>query len=148
MNLDEITKFYDFAGRTVVITGGAGVLGGEMSCALVGVNANVVILDKNPELAETVIKRFEQTRGKHLVVKADVLDKASLKAAASEVVDHFGHLDSLINAAGGNNPKATTNSELSFFELPAAALKLVSDLNLLGTILASQVFGEYMVAQN
>jgi NAD(P)-dependent dehydrogenase (short-subunit alcohol dehydrogenase family) len=147
MNLSELTRLYDFTNRTVVITGGAGVLGGEMACALVGVNANVVILDRDPALADLVVKRFEQTRGKYLVVKGDVLDKKSLEAAAAEVVQHFGRVDCLINGAGGNNPKATTNPELSFFDLPDSAIRFVSDLNLLGTILPSQVFGKYMVSQ-
>jgi NAD(P)-dependent dehydrogenase (short-subunit alcohol dehydrogenase family) len=147
MNLNEVTNHYDFTGRTVVITGGAGVLGGEMACALVGVNANVVILDRDPALADLVIKRFEQTKGKYLVVKGNVLDKSSLEEAAAEIVHHFGKIDCLINGAGGNNPKATTNPEQSFFDLPADAIKFVSELNLLGTILPSQVFGKYMVAQ-
>ncbi len=147
MNLEEVRKLYDFAGRTVVITGGAGVLGGEMACALVGVNANVVILDRDPALADQVVKRFEQTRGKYLVVKGDVLDKTSLQEAAKEVIAQFGRVDCLINGAGGNNPKATTNPELLFFDLPAEAMKFVYELNLLGTILPCQVFGKYMVAQ-
>ena len=147
MNLIEVTKMYDFFGRTVVITGGAGVLCREMACALVGVNANVVILDRDPALADLVVKRFEQTRGKHLVVKADVLDKPSLEEAAKEVIKSFGRIDCLINGAGGNNSKATTNPEQTFFDLPADAIRFVSDLNLLGTILPSQVFGKYMVQQ-
>jgi len=147
MNLNQVTRLYDFTNRTVVITGGAGVLGGEMACALVGVNANVVILDRDPALADLVVKRFEQTRGKYLVVKGDVLDKASLQEAAADVAKHFGRIDCLINGAGGNNPKATTNPELSFFDLPDSALRFVSELNLLGTILPSQVFGKYMVGQ-
>jgi NAD(P)-dependent dehydrogenase (short-subunit alcohol dehydrogenase family) len=147
MNLEEVRKLYDFAGRTVVITGGAGVLGGEMACALVGVNANVVILDRDPALADRVVKRFEQTRGKYLVVKGDVLDKASMEEAAKEIIAQFGRVDCLINGAGGNNPKATTNPELSFFDLPAEAMKFVYELNLLGTILPSQVFAKYMVKQ-
>lgn len=147
MNLDELKKQYDFTDRTVVITGGAGVLGGEMACALIGCNANVVILDRDPALADLVVKRFEKTRGKYLVVKGDVLDKASLQEAAAEIMKHFGKIDCLINGAGGNNPKATTNPEQSFFNLPPDAFKFVSDLNLLGTVLPSQVFGKLMADQ-
>ena len=147
MNLDELAKQYDFTGRTVVITGGAGVLGGEMACALVGCNANVVILDRDPALADQVVKRFDSTKGKYLVVKGDVLNKESLEQAAAEIVKHFGRVDCLINGAGGNNPKATTNPEQSFFNLPMESLKFVSDLNLLGTILPSQVFGRLMAVQ-
>jgi len=147
MNIDELSKQYDFEGKTVVITGGAGVLGGEMACALVGCNANVVILDRDPALADQVVQRFERTKGKYLVVKGDVLDKENMGQAASEIVEHFGRVDCLINGAGGNNPKATTNPEQSFFDLPADSVKFVSDLNLLGTIIPSQIFGRYMAEQ-
>ena len=147
MNLQELSKQYDFTGKTVIITGGAGVLGGEMACALVGCNANVVILDRDPALADQVVRRFDTTRGKYLVVKGDVLNRESLEQAAAEIVAHFGQIHCLINGAGGNNPKATTNPEQSFFSLPADSLKFVSDLNLLGTILPSQVFGKLMADQ-
>jgi NAD(P)-dependent dehydrogenase (short-subunit alcohol dehydrogenase family) len=147
MNIEELSKQYDFTGKTVVITGGAGVLGGEMACALVGCNANVVILDRDPALADRVVKRFDTTKGKYLVVKGDVLNKESIEQAAAEIIKHFKRIDCLINGAGGNNPKATTNPEQSFFSLPTESLKFVSDLNLLGTILPSQVFGKLMADQ-
>jgi NAD(P)-dependent dehydrogenase (short-subunit alcohol dehydrogenase family) len=147
MNINELSKQYDFEGKTVVITGGAGVLGGEMACALVGCNANVVILDRDPALADRVVQRFETTKGKYLVVKGDVLSKESLEEVAAEIVNHFGRVDCLINGAGGNSPKATTNPEQSFFNLTTDGFKFVSDLNLLGTILPCQVFGKYMVEQ-
>jgi len=147
MNLKELSGLYDFTDKTVVITGGAGVLGGEMACALIGCNANVAILDRDPALADQVVKRFETTKGKYLVVKGDVLDKASIETAAAEIVKQFGRVDCLINGSGGNNPKATTNPEQSFFNLSTDAIKFVSDLNLLGTILPSQVFGKIMVEQ-
>ena len=147
MNLQELSTLYDFTNKTVVITGGAGVLGGEMACALVGCNANVVILDRDPALADQVVRRFESTKGKYLVVKGDVLSKESLEEAAAEIVNHFGRVDCLVNGAGGNNPKATTNPEQSFFNLTTEGFRFVSDLNLLGTILPCQVFGKYMVEQ-
>ena len=147
MNIDEIGRLYDFKDQSIVITGGAGVLCAEMACALVGCNANVTILDRDPALADLVVQRFEKTRGKYLVVKGDVLDKGSLQQAAEEVVKSFGRIDCLINGAGGNNPKATTNADQRFFDLPNDAFKFVSDLNLLGTVLPSQVFGKYMAEQ-
>jgi NAD(P)-dependent dehydrogenase (short-subunit alcohol dehydrogenase family) len=144
MNLEELKNQYDFLGRTVVITGGAGVLCAEMACALVGVNANVVILDRDPALAELVVRRFEQTKGRYLVVKGDVLDRASLEKALEDVRTEFGGVDCLINGAGGNSPKATTNAEMSFFDIPPEAFQHVSNLNLVGTVLPSQVFGRHM----
>lgn len=146
MDIQELSKQYNFSGKTIVITGGAGVLGGEIACALVGCNANVVILDRDPALADQVVRRFDNN-AKYLVVKGDVLNKESLEQAAVEIINHFKRIDCLINGAGGNNPKATTNPEQSFFNLPTESLKFVLDLNLLGTILPSQVFGKYMANQ-
>jgi len=77
----------------------------------------------------------------------DVLDKASIESAAQKVLAKFGRVDILINGAGGNKPQATTNVEQSFFDLPADALRWVFDLNLMGTILPSQVFGKIMAEQ-
>jgi NAD(P)-dependent dehydrogenase (short-subunit alcohol dehydrogenase family) len=147
MNLEELTKHYDFTGRSVVITGGAGVLCREIACALVGCNANVAILARNEALANEIVKGFETNRGRFIVVYGDVLDKNTLERAAATVVKEFGRIDCLINGAGGNNPEATTNPEQAFFNLPEEALKFVSDLNLLGTILPSQVFGKFMAEQ-
>jgi NAD(P)-dependent dehydrogenase (short-subunit alcohol dehydrogenase family) len=138
---------YDFTGRTVVITGGGGILGGEMFCALVGCGANVAILDRDIELAERTLHRFPTAVGHAIAVYADVLDKALLEKAADKIVETFGRIDCLINCAGGNNAKATTGPGQSFFDLPADAVKFVFDLNLMGTILPSQVFGKRMAEQ-
>jgi len=82
-----------------------------------------------------------------LAIKTNVLDKSSIQDAADLVLDKFHKVDFLINGAGGNSPRASTNAEMSFFDLPLDALKFVGDLNLLGTILPSQVFGKIMADQ-
>jgi NAD(P)-dependent dehydrogenase (short-subunit alcohol dehydrogenase family) len=151
MDLQELTKLYDFTGRAFVITGGAGILGGEIACALVGCGANVAILDRAPELAERLIKRIEQMQkpgiGRVVVVYADVLDKTTLVQAEQVILSEFGSIYGLINAAGGNRPEATTGPDRPFFDLSQEALKSAFDLNLLGTILPSQVFGQTMAKQ-
>lgn len=147
MDLAELSKMYDFTGRSIVITGGAGILGGEMACALVGCGASVSIVDRDPALAERLMHRFETSIGEAIVVYGDVLDPEVLRQTAEKIMDTFGRIDCLINGAGGNNPRATTNPNQSFFDLPPDALRFVFDLNLLGTILPSQVFGKYMVQQ-
>jgi len=147
MNLEQLTQLYDFRGRTVVITGGAGILGGEMACALVGCGANVAIVDRDPALAERLLHRIDTRVGKFIIVYGDVLEPDKLAAARDRVIGEFGRVDGLINAAGGNNPKATTSPAQSFFDLPPEALRMVTDLNLLGTILPCQVFGRAMAEQ-
>ena len=144
MDLEEVTRLYDFTGRTVVITGGAGILGGEMACALVGCGANVAILDRDPALAERLMERLGCGPGCAIVVYGDVLERETLIKAGETIRAEFGDVDTLINAAGGNNPKATTGTDLAFFDLPEDALSFVLDLNIVGTILPSQVFGQKM----
>jgi NAD(P)-dependent dehydrogenase (short-subunit alcohol dehydrogenase family) len=144
MDLKEIKQKYDFTGKTIVITGGTGVLGGEIACALVGVGANVAVIDRNTRLQEEVMRRIETSCGKFMIVYGDVLDSGSLRQAADAIQMEFGTIYGLINAAGGNQAGATTGPDRSFFELEAEALRKVFDLNLLGTILSCQVFGKYM----
>jgi NAD(P)-dependent dehydrogenase (short-subunit alcohol dehydrogenase family) len=115
-----------------------------MACALVGCRANVAIMDRDPDLAKRLIARLEAGPGRAIIVYGDVLDVKTLEQAADAVVKEFGGVDSLINAAGGNHPKATTGEGLSFFDLPLDALRGVFDLNILGTILPCQVFGRLM----
>jgi NAD(P)-dependent dehydrogenase (short-subunit alcohol dehydrogenase family) len=147
MNLEELTTMYNFTGRTMVVTGGTGILGGEMACALVGCGANVAILDRNLDPAQGLLERMGPCAGQAAVVGADVLNPDSLRQAADTIVNRFGQVDGLINCAGGNRPQATTSADLSFFDLPTDTLRWVFDLNLLGTILPSQVFGKLMAQQ-
>jgi NAD(P)-dependent dehydrogenase (short-subunit alcohol dehydrogenase family) len=148
MNLQELTEMYNFKDRTIAITGGAGVLGGEMACALAGCGANVVILDRDMALAERLIHRFEPTaRGRGLAVYGDVLKRDAMEQAREVISREFGKLDGLINAAGGNRPDATTSPDQSFFDLPEAALRFVFDLNLMGTIIPSQILGQLLAQQ-
>lgn len=147
MDLATVTQLYDFSGRTVTITGGAGILGGEMACALVGLGANVAILDRDPALADRLMERLGCGPGCAIVVFGNVLQSETLVKAEETVRSEFGPVDTLINAAGGNSSQATTSADLTFFDLPEDALRFVFDLNILGTILPSQVFGRSMAEQ-
>ena len=144
MNLRELGEMYNLAGKTVVITGGAGILGGEIACGLVGCNANVAIMDRDPALADRLMSRLQSDVGRAIVVYADVLNTETLQKAAETIDREFGHVDFLINAAGGNHPKASTSPEMSFFDIPQDALRWVFDLNIIGTMLPCQVFGKRM----
>ena len=147
MDLKNFLSAYDFAGRTIAITGGGGVLCGEMARALAACQANVVVLDRDVGLAEKTLATLVGTKGNHKAVFIDVLDKVAIQKAADGILADYGKIDGLINGAGGNNPKATTNPEQSFFDIPADAMQFVSNLNLQGTILPSQVFGRTMARQ-
>src|SRR5215211_7570077 len=147
MNLHELQSFYDFTGRTVLVTGGAGVLGFEIARTLVECNANVVILSRNQEQAKKSIAEITKdvkSNGRAINIQGDVLAIDTLLKAKEAIHTRFGDVDILINAAGGNHPKATTSPDLSFFDLPLDSLRYISDLNLLGTVLPCQVFGRGM----
>jgi len=144
MDLETVKQWVDFSGRTAVITGGAGILGGEMACMLVGCGANVAILDRDPALADRLMDRLGCGPGCSIVVYGDVLKPEVLCQAEETIRAELGPVDTLINAAGGNSPRATTGADAAFFDLPEDGLRFVADLNLLGTILPSQVFGRGM----
>jgi len=144
MDLEQLKRMYDFTGQTVAITGGAGVLGGEIAQALVGCGANVAILDLNLDPAEGILEKMGPRASQAFAVKTNVLDADNLRQASTAVLEKFGSVDCLVNAAGGNKPQATTSADLAFFDLPADALRWVFDLNIIGTVLPSQVFGKVM----
>jgi NAD(P)-dependent dehydrogenase (short-subunit alcohol dehydrogenase family) len=145
MNLDELRSLYDFSGRTVLVTGGTGVLARELVTTLAQCNANVVGLSRNHEQGSMLMAEdLKSVKRRALHVYGDVLNRESLQQANETILAEFGAVDILINAAGGNHPSATTKPDLSFFDLPLDALRHVGDLNLLGTILPCQVFGRGM----
>ncbi|MDR0842189.1 MAG: SDR family oxidoreductase [Acidobacteriota bacterium] len=158
--MQEITRQYDFSGRVIVVTGGAGVLGREMVRALLGCGGSVAVIDRKIDHKQAQEEEFrsesdtaqtaqiaQTAKGELLLLEGDVLDKGSIDRAARQVIDKWGKIDGLVNAAGGNHPDATTGAAQPFFDLPQEALRFVSDLNLLGTVIPSQVFGKIMAGQ-
>lgn len=144
MTISETANFYDFTGQAIVVTGGTGALGSEIACGLVGLGAKVAILGRNAEAANKVLDRMNARRDSAKFFFCDVQEADSIQKASSDVLAFYGRVDALVNAAGGNNAKATTNPEQSFFDLPPEALRSVFDLNVLGTVLPSQIFGKLM----
>jgi NAD(P)-dependent dehydrogenase (short-subunit alcohol dehydrogenase family) len=115
-----------------------------MAKALAEAGARVAVLDLDEVAAAQVAEEIKSASGTAIAVKCDVLDKASLEAAQEEVNSVYGRVDVLINGAGGNKKEATTSPDLSFFDLPKDAVRFVFELNCLGTLLPSQVFGKEM----
>lgn len=138
----------DLRNKVAVLTGGAGVLCAGMAEALAGSGAKVAVLDLREEAAEKVAQEIRATRGLAIGVGVDVLSKQSLESARSRILLELGTVDILINGAGGNMPQATTSPERSFFDLTAEDIRKVLELNFMGTVLATQVFGEVMVKKN
>ncbi len=150
--------FEDLKNKTVAITGGAGVIGHALGHGLASNGMRVAILDLDGGKAVALAQELTEQHGtKALGLSCNVLDKDSIAAARDALVDQFGHLDFLINGAGGNSPKATTTIEQvelgqqdlkgSFFELPEASFRSTMDLNFMGTVLPSQILGPLLVQQ-
>ena len=135
---------FTLTGKVAAVTGGGGVLCGAMSRALGRLGVKVAVLDILEDAAQEVVDDIVDEGGEAIVVRCDVLDRASLEAARDAVLAHFGQVDILINGAGGNKKQATTSQDVSFFDLPPDAVRWVFDLNFLGTLLPSQVFGKVM----
>jgi NAD(P)-dependent dehydrogenase (short-subunit alcohol dehydrogenase family) len=147
MNIHPPHKIFDLSGKSAVVTGGAGVLCGALCRGLAREGVKVAILDINQLAAEGLAKEINLSGGKAIAIRCDVCDRESLDLSAQQVTKSFGMVDILINGAGGNSAKATTKEELTFFDIPENALRWVFDLNLMGTMLASQVFGKLIAAQ-
>lgn len=144
MNESYLQELFGLKDKVIVATGGGGVLVGEMARGLMKLGARLAILDIIEEAARRVADEIVAAGGQAIGVRTDVLDKASVEAALETVLNQFGTVDILINGAGGNRKEATTSPDLPFFELPQDAVRWVFDLNFIGTLLPSQLFGRVM----
>jgi NAD(P)-dependent dehydrogenase (short-subunit alcohol dehydrogenase family) len=147
MNHSSPEDMFDLTGKVAIVTGGAGILCGNMCRFLAGRGVKVAILDQNPTAAQNLADEIRSQGGKSVGIACNVLEKNSIEEAVESVHLNFGHVDILINGAGGNCPQATTNTDQSFFDLPADALRWVFELNLMGTILPSQVIARGMASR-
>ena len=143
----------DFSGKVVVITGAGGILCGTMAKAFARAGAKVAALDLNEEAVKQLA---EECRAKGLVCKgyqANVLETQALQQVHDAILKDLGPCDILINGAGGNHPKATTDNEYhheavdgqkTFFDLDAAGVEFVFQLNFQGTLIPTQIFAKDM----
>ena len=148
----------DLSGKVAVVTGGAGVLCSSFAEALAACGAAVAILDRNEESGNAVVAKITEAGGRAIMVKTDCLDPASLEAANEVVKRELGPCDILINGAGGNNPRATTDNEYyeaddlpdpekkDFFSLKPEGIRFVFDLNVTAAFLTTQIFAKDMAA--
>jgi NAD(P)-dependent dehydrogenase (short-subunit alcohol dehydrogenase family) len=143
----DLRTLFDVRGLTAVITGGSGQLGRSMGHALAQAGVKVAVVSLHAETSETLAQAIRASSGQALGVACDVLDRAALEQTLEQVTDTFGPVDILINAAGGNQPQATTTAEQTFFDLDMQAVDRVFDLNFAGTFQCCQVFGRGMAAR-
>ncbi len=138
-------NLFSLEGKTAVVTGGTGVLGGAIARGLAQAGATVAILGRREAKAQEVAEALQKEGLRAIATPADVLDRGALEAARAALLAQTGQIDILFNVAGGNMPDATVFGDLSFFDLEQEALTNVMKLNMNGTVLPSQVFGETMV---
>ena len=138
---------FDISGQVAVITGAGGIICGVMAREMAKKGAKVALLDLFVENAQKIADEINAAGGDAIAVKANVLDRASLEEARDAVVAKYGHIDILINGAGGNKKQATVSPELDFFHLDVDAFKWVFDLNVTGAVLTTMVFGELLAKQ-
>jgi len=137
-------SLFDVKDKVVAVTGGGGVLCGVMAKELARVGAKVAVMDLAEEAANKVVDEIKAQGGTAIAVSCNVLKKETLEAANEKIVAELGEVDVLINGAGGNKKEATTSPDMSFFDMPADAIRFVFELNFIGTLLPTQVFAKDM----
>lgn len=150
----------DLNNKVAVVTGGGGVLCAELAAALAANGAKIGVLDLNGDAAENTAAQIRTLGATAIGVSANVLERASLEAAAERVLKELGPCDLLLNGAGGNHPKGTTTKEwyedgdlddkslTTFFDLDPKGVEFVFNLNFLGTLLPTQVFTQQMLGRS
>lgn len=128
--------------NVIVVTGGTGVLGGAFVKGIHNAGGTVCILGRNLEVAEQRAAEINNAGGKALALKADVLIENQLQAARDKIIDQFGEIHGLVNAAGGNTPGGIVQPADDVFKLNMDGLREVMELNLWGTLIPTQIFGE------
>ncbi|NMB05207.1 MAG: SDR family oxidoreductase [Bacteroidales bacterium] len=140
-------ELFNIKDKVIVITGGTGVLGTSMVEYLAAHGAKVAVLARNKEKGDQLTAKVKAAGGQAMFLQTDVSDEAVLQQNARDIVAAYGKIDVLINGAGGNMPGATIGPNNNIFDLKMDDFRKVVDLNLMGTVIPSVVFAEYMVEQ-
>ncbi len=141
---DDPADRFGLADRVAVVTGGTGALGGAIARGLAAAGASVGVLARRSDRVDALVEELRSRGCDALGLRADVLAAAELRQARDVVLERWGRVDILVNAAGGNVAAATVGEGRTFFDLSMDAVEQVIALNLVGTVLPSQIFGEVM----
>ncbi len=138
---------FSLADKVIVVTGGTGILGNSFVNAIVEAGGIACILGRNEAIASERADSINKAGGKALALVADVLNEDQLVAAKEKVLATYGKIDGLVNAAGGNMPAGVLQPDEDIFRMKMEGMKQVLDINLWGTLIPTQVFGE-AIAKN
>ena len=138
---------FDLTGKVAVVTGGNGILGRSMCSALAWKQAKVAIIGRNKKSGEKVAEELRNNGGDVSFFVCDVLNLDKLSEVKVEILEKYGHIDILVNAAGGNMPGATIQPDKSFLDVDMNAVRTVMELNYFGTLYPIRVFAEEMIKQ-
>lgn len=138
---------HNYKDKVAIITGGSGVLGGAIAKGMASEGIKIIILGRTQETIDTKVKEIQEIGGQAIGISADVLNRESLENAKQKILDAFGKIDILINAAGGNVEGATIQPDQDFFNMHMDDFDSVTNLNLKGTVLPTLVFGKEIAKQ-
>lgn len=138
----NILDKFSLKGKVIVVTGGTGVLGKAFVKAIAEAGAKVVILGRSEQKAAERVQMVEQLGGEALAVVADVMSESSMRTACDTILEKWGTIDGLVNAAGGNIPGATIGPDRDIFEADVQDTLKAIELNLFGTIIPTHILGE------
>lgn len=142
-----MNNLFDINGYVVAITGGTGVLGRAIAKYLALNGAKVIILGRKEDVGAEIVADIKKAGGECEFLKTDVMNQEVVQQNCDYIVEKYGRIDTLLNAAGGNMKGATITPEQTFFDLEAKQFQTVLDLNLTGTVIPTQVFLRPMVNQ-
>lgn len=137
-----MSDIFSLKDKVVIVTGGTGVLGGAFVDGIVEAGGVVGILGRNAEVANERAEKINQNGGRAVPLVADVLDEEQVREANSKILKEFGRIDGLVNAAGGNMPEGVLMPDDDIFSMNLGGMKKVMELNIWGTIIPTQVFGQ------
>lgn len=142
--MEYLNSLFDIKDRVAIITGGGGIIGGELAGGFIGAGAKVILLGRTGESLNRKVAQLKRDDNEIIAFQCDVLDHERLKVVNREILDRYGRIDILVNAAGGNMPGATVGVDQNVFDLDIDEFKKVTDLNFNGTVLPTLVFSRSM----
>ncbi|SRR5699024_5811683 len=130
--------------KVIIITGATGILGASLSLEVARAGAKVVVMGRNKKRAEERVNAIEEIGGESFSILADVLNEEQISAAKEKIINRWGTIDGLVNAAGGNITGAVIHPDQNLFDAKIEDTRQAVDLNLFGTVIPTHIFGKIM----